>query len=122
MWKQKLGSSGTYNKLIEVFEHAGYKGYADSIRKIVLDIHETNNDECLQLMLSQPNKPLSHDEEDPPLSQPLTYPSLEPLNPSPQLIPLQLSPEEHYVLINEVTAEKLPEGEQEGIPWMNCCC
>ena len=35
MWKRKLGSSGTYNKLIEVFEHAGYKTYADSIIRIM---------------------------------------------------------------------------------------
>ena len=35
MWKRKLGSSGTYNKLIEVFERAGYKSYADSVIRIM---------------------------------------------------------------------------------------
>ena len=35
MWKRKLGSSGTYNKLIEVFERAGYKSYADNVIKVM---------------------------------------------------------------------------------------
>ena len=35
MWKRKLGSNGTYNKLIEVFERAGYKSYADSVIRIM---------------------------------------------------------------------------------------
>ena len=34
-WKQKLGSSATYNNLIGVFERAGYQGYADAVRKLV---------------------------------------------------------------------------------------
>ena len=39
MWKTKLGSSGTYIKLIEVLESAGYITYADNVRKIVLESH-----------------------------------------------------------------------------------
>ena len=35
MWKRKLGSSGTYNKLIKVFERAGYKSYADNVIKVM---------------------------------------------------------------------------------------
>jgi hypothetical protein len=35
MWKRKLGSSGTYNKLIEIFECAGFKSYADSVIRIM---------------------------------------------------------------------------------------
>lgn len=35
MWKRKLGSGGTYNKLIEVFELAGYKSYAESVIRIM---------------------------------------------------------------------------------------
>ena len=34
-WKQTLGQEATYSKLIGVFEHAGYKGYAETVRKIV---------------------------------------------------------------------------------------
>lgn len=33
-WKQRLGSKATYNKLIGVFECAGYQGYADTVRQI----------------------------------------------------------------------------------------
>ena len=33
-WKQKLGSNATYNNLIGAFERAGYRGYADTVRKI----------------------------------------------------------------------------------------
>jgi hypothetical protein len=32
LWKQKLGSCATYNSLIEVFERAGYKDFADVVR------------------------------------------------------------------------------------------
>ena len=31
-WKQKRGSSATYGKLINVFEQAGYQGYAEMVR------------------------------------------------------------------------------------------
>ena len=124
MWKQKLGSSGTYHKLIEVFERAGYESYADSVRRTVHDNeidYEINNDEYSRLMLPQTNT----DPLFPPLSQPLTYPALIPLNSSPQLTPHQPSPEEHYVLINSAIAEKLPEGEQilyNGTRrWVNFC-
>ena len=34
-WKRKLGSNATYSKLIEVFERAGYKNYADSVVRIM---------------------------------------------------------------------------------------
>ena len=34
-WKQKLGSSATYNNLIGVFELADYSGYANTVRNII---------------------------------------------------------------------------------------
>ena len=40
-WKQNLGCQATYQKLIEVFESAGYQGYAEFVRNI-------NFDECLR--------------------------------------------------------------------------
>ena len=33
-WKQRKGNAATYAELIKVFEAAGYRGYADSVRKI----------------------------------------------------------------------------------------
>ena len=38
MWKQRLGSRATYGNLIDVFEHAGYKQYAEVVRKVVTGI------------------------------------------------------------------------------------
>ena len=35
-WKQKFGSTATYSNLIGVFERAGYQGYADTVRKVLL--------------------------------------------------------------------------------------
>lgn len=43
-WKQKLGSSATYNNLIGVFERAGYKSYADTVRDIMKNVQtDTDN-------------------------------------------------------------------------------
>ena len=33
-WKEKLGSSATYDNLMGVFEQAGYQDYADTIKNI----------------------------------------------------------------------------------------
>ena len=33
-WQQKKGNAATYASLIQAFEAAGYKGYADSVEKI----------------------------------------------------------------------------------------
>ena len=108
MWKEKLGSGGTYKKLLEVFKRAGYETYADNVRRTVQDgdiavLFQTETYPFL--------KPQSDDEDDPALSQPLSYPSLKPLCPSPQFTPIQLSPQDYYVLINPAIAENLPEGE-----------
>ena len=34
-WKEKQGSEATYKKLIKIFEHAGYKLYADVVKSLV---------------------------------------------------------------------------------------
>ena len=34
MWKQAHGPEATYINLIGVFEHAGYRDYADTVRKL----------------------------------------------------------------------------------------
>ena len=33
-WKQRTGSKATYNKLIKIFERAGYQNGADRVRRI----------------------------------------------------------------------------------------
>ena len=35
-WKQKLGTKATSKKLINVFEQAGYKDYADNVRQMLV--------------------------------------------------------------------------------------
>ena len=36
MWKQKHGSAATYNNLIKVFEQAGFKGYAEFVKGLLM--------------------------------------------------------------------------------------
>ena len=43
LWKQKLGDEATYRNLIDVFETAGYKNYADMVRSII--------GKCMQLFV-----------------------------------------------------------------------
>ena len=96
IWKKKFGSSCTYNKLIESFEHAGYIGYADSVRRIVQDIEIEAIDECSLLT-----------------SQPETYP--KPQSPShlpPELQLTEMSQCDQYLLLKSTDEIKyLPEGE-----------
>ena len=101
IWKQKLGSSATYNKLIRVFEHAGYKNYADNVRKIVTVYRNSETDDSS-----------TSSEESFPLPQPQTYPLLKSLNPpSPTDTELPSHEPETYLLIDPAVAESLPEGE-----------
>ena len=101
MWKKKFGSSCTYKKLINSFEHAGYISYADSVRRIVKSIEiEAIDDEC-SLSTSQPE----------------TYPDPFAKPPSPS----HLSPEfqlkgtsqcEQYLLVKSIDEIKhLPKGK-----------
>ena len=98
IWKKKFGSSCTYNKLIEVFEHAGYQSYADSVRRVVQDIEIQTSDECSLLT-----------------SQPETYPN--PLFKSqshlpPQSQPLELSQYDQYICVKSTEEmRKLPKGK-----------
>jgi hypothetical protein len=78
-WKRKKGSSATYSKLIEIFEQAERKTYADTVRRIV---QLCNND---------------FSEEH---SQPQAYPASEPqsLSQVPPAMHSDKSTEVHYVM------------------------
>ena len=97
LWKQQLGSDATYNKLIRVFERAGYKEYADYVRKVFRHRDHSDSD----------TDDSSSSEDSYPLPQPQTYPNLKPPSPSefPSSKPL---PHEFYSFI---LSENLPEGE-----------
>ena len=90
-WKIKNGSKATYAKLIKIFEQAGYKNYADEVRKIA---HVSNSD--------------TDDTSGSGEEQPQTYPDYK-----PHLVPHIPQPmtstesTEVYVMVKE---ENLPKG------------
>ena len=92
MWKEKLGSRATYQKLIDTFENAGYPVYADIVRTVE----------------SEMDSPKGYAE---PVLQPEPYlqPKPGPLS-SPKLT-RQLSPCDEFLEINSADAKDLPEGE-----------
>ena len=95
IWKQRLGSDATYQKLIDVFECAGYRTYVEIVRNTVCDAESETDD--------------SSDYEEP-IPQPETYP--HPKAPSlPKLSPCKPSSRDEYLLVNPATAQGLPEGE-----------
>ena len=97
MWKQRLGSEATYQKLIDIFECAGYRNYADIVKNLICDAENETDD--------------SSDYEEP-IPQPETYPHL---NLSPLSLPnfrnRKMSSCDEYLLINQATAQNLPEGQ-----------
>ena len=97
IWKRRLGSDATYQKLIDIFECAGYRTYAEIVKSTVCG-DESETDDC--------------SDYDEPLPQPETYPHLQTCPPSPPtLSPRRLSSCDEYLLVNQATAHGLPEGE-----------
>ena len=43
-WRQKLGTKATYKNLIEVFEQAGYKAYAEFVKDLVKNMQMDTGD------------------------------------------------------------------------------
>ena len=91
-WKQRNGSKATYSELVEIFEQAGYKVYADEVRRIA------------QLSDSETGDSSGSGEEHP---QPQTYSSYKPQALS-QPLPEKSKSTETYVIVND---GNLPEGE-----------
>ena len=44
IWKQRIGSKATYSRLIHIFESAGYRRYAEEIRRIAQDSNSEADD------------------------------------------------------------------------------
>ena len=97
MWKQRLGSDATYQKLINVFECAGYRTYAEIVRNTLCDDESDSSDD------SDYNEPIP---------QPEAYPQFK-VNPppSPKPSPRRFSSCDEYLHIDSVTAMDLPKGE-----------
>ena len=93
-WKKRLGKSATYSNLICAFEAAGYKHYADSIKRM-FGIDDDAD--------------YSSDDESFPRPQPPTYPiQPDPISSLPE--PLT-SPSDLYYLVDPDTVKTLPEGK-----------
>ena len=96
IWKQRLGSTATYQKLIDIFEHAGYCSYAENVRKTARVVESETDDST---------------DSDEPVPQPPTYPCLKPSNPSLPPHSCDSSIHEEYILTTPSAAQDLPEGE-----------
>ena len=96
IWKRKLGSEATYQRLINIFERSDFHNYAEIVRNTVREdeSEEDDSSDC-----------------DEPIPQPETYPNskLNPL-PSPK-ISRHVSSYDEYLLINPATANNLTKGE-----------
>ena len=95
-WKRKFGIKATYGRLVRIFERAGYKRYADEVRRIA------------QLSDSETDDSSGSGEDQSQLEQPQTYPSLNHKQMLSQSSPAMSKPTETYVIINK---ENLPEGK-----------
>ena len=94
IWKTRNGSKATYNKLIKIFEQAGYKSYADEVRIVQLSDSETDDSSGSGGEQSQ-------------VDQPQTYPEYKPQAPS-QLPPTTSESTEVFVVVDE---ENIPESK-----------
>ena len=94
-WKTRNGSKATYRKLIKIFERAGYKSYADEVKRIIhLNDSETDDSSGSGGEQSQ-------------VDQPQTYPEYKPQALS-QLPPATSESTEVFVVVDE---ENIPEGK-----------
>ena len=89
-WKTRNGSKATYAKLIKIFEQAGYKSYADEVRRIAHISHSDTDDSS------------GSGEEHPQIEQLQTYPDYEPhaLPQVPQPV-ISSKSAEVYVMVEE---------------------
>ena len=92
LWKQRLGSEATYQKLINIFEQADFQNYAEIVRNIICeDESEVENSDY-----------------DEPIPQPETYPNVQSNPQPPPTLSRHISSCDEYILIS---ASDLPKGE-----------
>ena len=98
IWKRKLGSDATYQRLINVFEQADFQNFAEMIRSIICEDQSELDD--------------SSDYDEPmPIPQPETYPSVQSNSCSSPKLSRHASSCDEFLLINPANANNLPKGE-----------
>jgi hypothetical protein len=99
MWKQKLGSDATYQRLINIFKQSDFHNCAEIVRNIIYEDESEIDDSS---------------DYDEPIIQPETYPNVQ-LNSLPSSSPKfsrrHVSSCDEYILINPATTNNLPKGE-----------
>ena len=91
-WKKRNGSKATYTKLIKIFEEAGFRNYADEVKRIA---HISNSDDSS-----------GSGEEYLQGEQPQVYPEYK-QHALPQVPQARSESTEVYVMVEE---ESLPKG------------
>ena len=95
IWKRRLGSEATYQKLIDVFERAGYCSYANIVRNTLCDPEGDNVSNDYDKPIPQPDTYLQHELSPPASPKPSKRTSLY----------------DEYSLIDPKTANNLPKSE-----------
>ncbi len=96
IWKQKLSSEATYQRLINVFEGDDFQNCAETVRSIVCEDESEVDD--------------SSDYEEP-IPQPKTYPNVQSNRPPSPKLSRCVSSCDEYLLLDPATAKNLPNGE-----------
>jgi hypothetical protein len=96
IWKQKLGSEATYQRLIDVFERADFHNCAEIVGNIVCEDESEVDDSG---------------DYDEPIPQPETYPNVQSNPPPVPKHSRRISSCDEFLLINPAAANSLPKGE-----------
>ena len=95
IWRQRLGSSATYKKLISIFELSGYYSYADEVRKVA-GVEDDEDDDI--------------NDEDEAVIQPQTYPPVKRHMSLDIPSPVPIS-QEQFLLVKPDAAQHLPKSK-----------
>ena len=99
LWKRKLGSEATYQKLINIFERANFYNYAEIVKNIACK-YESEEDDSIA------------SDYDEPIPQPETYPNVQLTPPpSPKHSRCTSSYCDEFLLVKPATANNLPKGD-----------
>ena len=96
IWKRRLGSEATYQRLMNVFERADFQIFSEIVRSIICEDESEADDSS---------------DYDEPIPQPETYPNIQVNPPSSPKLSRRISSCDEFLLINPATANDVPKGE-----------